>query len=121
MRARRGAYAVAIGMLLGLTCCTLLVSLDGLHVDDASDADAPVVEGAVRDAPTPVDATMDAPLVLLDGGDPLLWYAADDGVMVVDGRVSSWADLSGRGNVARQSAVASQPTLTPGALNGKPA
>lgn len=53
--------------------------------------------------------------------DLVLWLRADQGVALSAGKASQWSDLSGYANHATQGVSASQPTLVPGAINGRPA
>ncbi len=50
-----------------------------------------------------------------------LWFRADGAVKVERGVVSSWADESGKGRDASQTAANYRPALKPEGLNGKPA
>ena len=49
------------------------------------------------------------------------WLKADTGVVVQDGKVSAWQDLSGRGMHAIQANPAERPTVVANALQGAPA
>jgi hypothetical protein len=50
-----------------------------------------------------------------------LWLKADDGAVVVSGRVQPWLDRSGSGNDATQPTFSSQPLYLPAWINGRPA
>ncbi|MCI0533677.1 MAG: Ig-like domain-containing protein [Verrucomicrobiales bacterium] len=50
-----------------------------------------------------------------------LWLKADVGVVLNGSTISQWMDQSGQGRDAAQATAASQPTLAPGLVNGKPA
>lgn len=49
-----------------------------------------------------------------------LWLSADTGVALSGAYVTQWADLSGNGRNASQSAGSAQPTRVPNAINGLP-
>ena len=53
-------------------------------------------------------------------GSPTLWLKADKGVTLVDGYVSNWADQSGNGYNASQTASTCQPLFVNNVLSGKP-
>ena len=69
------------------------------------------------------------PITVLQAGalpvtdEPLLWLdASDENTLSLDGdAVTQWSDKSGKGNHATQASATEQPTLIPGAINGKPA
>jgi len=49
-----------------------------------------------------------------------LWFEADRGILTVDGKVSSWLDMSGNGYVISQSTPGSRPSYSSTIINGKP-
>ncbi len=51
-----------------------------------------------------------------------LWFAADSGVVISNGLITQWKDISGNNNHANQSTIANQPLLvsTNSILNNKP-
>lgn len=109
-----GVMTIAAGLATGSVSTTILT-------DSVFEPTEPVTVSVTETGGTYVPGSpASATVTIKDASSAVLArYQADAG-FTVSGGTTTWADQSGRGNNATQTSSSAAPTLTAGALNGKP-